>query len=317
MYTPDLPLSPTARGKHIFCFGFGYTASFLAPQLLRAGWKASGTTTSRAKKSALGKQGIDACLFDHNNTLLNPFQTFQDVTHLLLSIPPDNGGDLVFNMHSNDLAAMKNLEWAGYLSTTAVYGVQNGSWVDEATPPAPANRRGSLRLHAEEEWQSLLFSDGFPLHIFRLSGIYGPGRSALDTARSGAAQRIDKPGHAFNRIHIDDIVQTLIASMNRPNPGAIYNLADDQPSPSQDVVTYACELTGAALPPLIPFDDAELAPMVRSFYKENKRVKNARIKDELGVHLLHPDYREGLKACLKVEKDAMELVRLSLGILSS
>ncbi len=306
-------LEPTLRNKKLFCFGFGYTAGFLGERLSACGWKVSGTTTSPAKRAFLKKNGLAAWLFDRDHAIPDPFNTFADVTHILLSVPPDGNGDPVFNTHGADLAALKKLEWVGYLSTTAIYGDQSGKWVDETTPPAPDSRRGSQRLKAEQQWQSLFLNEGLPLHIFRLSGIYGPGRSAIDSVRSGTARRIDKPGHAFNRVHVDDIVQTLIASMNKPRPGSIYNLADDEPSPSHEVIQFACNLIGIESPPLISYDQAEMAPIVRSFYKDNKRVRNDLIKSELGVQLSHPDYRSGLQACLEVEKETSDLLKFSAG----
>lgn len=309
--------SPLLRDGKMFCFGFGYTAGFLSEKLMASGWHVSGTTTDPEKKAFLKKNGIDACLFDRNNTIPDPRRTFKDVTHILLSVPPDADGDPVFDVHGGDLSGLKNLKWIGYLSTTAVYGNQDGMWVDETTLPAPDSRRGSIRLKAEQQWQSLWLNEGLPLHVFRLSGIYGPGRSAIDSVRSGTARCIDKPGHLFNRIHVDDIVQTLIASMNKPNPGSIYNLADDMPSASHDVIRFACNLIGMSPPPLIPFDQAEMAPIVRSFYKDNKRIKNDKIKNELGVELTYPDYHSGLQACLAVENETSELLQFSANSSSS
>lgn len=304
-------IEPAARNKKLFCFGFGYTAGFLAERLMAYGWQIAGTTTSAKKRDFLKKNGIEAHLFDRTHPLTDPFHTLADVTHILLSIPPNSDGDPVFNMHGADIAALRNLEWIGYLSTTGVYGDQGGNWVDEKKPTAPGNRRGTLRLKAEEQWHTLFMNEGLPLHVFRLAGIYGPGRSAIDAVRSGTAQCIDKPGHVFNRIHVDDIVQALIASFNKPHPGAVYNLADDAPSPSHEVIRFACNLLGLEAPPLIPFEQAELAPIVRSFYKDNKRIHNGLIKDELGVHLLYPDYHSGLQACYDVEQETSELLRFT------
>lgn len=306
-------LEPLARNKHLFCFGFGYTAGFLSEALMLHDWKISGTTTGARKRDFLRKNNVDAWLFDRSRPIADPPETLEDVTHILLSIPPNNDGDPVYNVHGMDLAALKNLEWVGYLSTTGVYGDQDGNWVDERTPPAPSSRRGSSRLKAEEQWQSLCLHEGLPLHIFRLAGIYGPGRSAIDAVRSGTATCIDKPGHAFNRIHVEDIVQTLIASMNKPHPGSIYNLADDAPSPSYEVIRLACNLLGQEVPPLIPFNQAEMPPIVRSFYKDNKRVHNDAIKNELGVQLIHPNYHSGLQSCLEVEQETSELLRFTTG----
>jgi nucleoside-diphosphate-sugar epimerase len=203
--------------------------------------------------------------------------------------------------HAADLAALRPA-WVGYLSTTGVYGDRAGGWVDEASALTPAGERGRRRVAAEAGWRAL----GLPLHIFRLAGIYGPGRSALDSVRAGKAQRIDKPGQVFSRIHVDDIAAVLDASIARPYPGAIYNVCDDDPAPPQDVIAYACALLGRAPPPLVPFDQAALSPMARSFYGESKRVSNRRIKDELGVRLRFPDYRAGLDALAAADPAALE-----------
>ncbi len=303
------PIQPVARDKKLFCFGYGYTASFLGERLREFGWKIAGTTTDPDKRAFLKQSGIDAMLYDQTHTINDPFETFADVTHVLISIPPGADGDLVVDAHGFDIASMPNIEWVGYLSTTGVYGNQDGNWIDERATPEPTSRRGSLRLRAEQQWNFLHLNDGLPLHIFRLSGIYGPGRSAIDSVRAGTARRIDKPGHVFNRIHVDDIVQALIGSMNKPNPGAIYNLSDDMPSPSHEVVTFACNLIGIDAPPMTEFEQTEMAPIVRSFYKDNKRIKNDRLKTELGVTLLHPDFRSGLQACLEIDEDTAAFLK--------
>lgn len=284
--------------KKIFCFGHGYVAERLSRELLRQGWDVCSTTTSPEKQARLKKSGIECFLFDDSHTINDPYEVFDGVTHVLLSIPPGAEGDPVFEIHGMDLAKIKSLEWVGYLSATTVYGNHDGNWIDESMPPAPDSRRGSLRLKAEEQWESLYRDEGLPVHIFRIAGIYGPGRSALDSVIAGSARCIDKPNHVFNRIHVDDISQTLQASIAKPYPGAIYNLADDVPSPSHEVILYACHLVGMTPPPITPFHLAEMAPIVRSFYKDNKRIRNDRIKQELGVVLRYPDYRTGLESCL-------------------
>ena len=273
----------------LFVFGLGYTATALARALLAEGWTVAGTCRTPEGAAALRTQGVEPVPFD-GAAPLDP-AAMVGTTHLLASIPPDPD-DPALRHHAEDIAANISLAWIGYLSTTSVYGVTDGSPVDEDTPCTPTSARGQRRLHAEQTWQSL----PLPAHVFRLSGIYGPGRSAFDTIRAGRAQRIVKPGHAFNRIHVADIVQTLRASLAKPVPGRVYNLADDLPAPSADLITYVCSLMCIAPPPEIPFDQAVLSPMAREFWADNKRVANDRIKQELGVRLVYPTWREGLDA---------------------
>lgn len=288
--------------KKLFCFGYGYTCDYLAHDLMRKGnWSVAGTTRDPEKKAFLRNHGVKAYLFDYEHPLGDPYSILEGTTHLLISTPPDDSGDPAFAMHAEDILKIKSLEWVGYLSTTGVYGDRDGGTVDELSEIRPNNQRGSRRVRAEAQWYSLFEEAGIPVHIFRLAGIYGPGRSALDSVRAGVARRINKPGQVFNRIHVEDIVQTLIASMNRPNPGAAYNLSDDDPVPSWQVITYACEILGITPPPLMPYEEADMAPIARSFYKDNKRVLNNRIKNELGVKLLYPNYQVGIESCLAAE----------------
>lgn len=289
--------------KKLFCFGYGYTSDHLARALIQeGGWQICGTTRAEEKRIYMTERGIHAHFFDEDQSLSDPYSALEGTTHLLISTPPDDEGDPTFRMHSEDIADIQGLEWVGYLSATSVYGDREGGIVDEFSELRPNNRRGSRRMKAEQQWMSLQVSCHLPLHIFRLAGIYGPGRSALDSVRAGVARRINKPGQVFNRIHVEDIVQVLRASMSRPNIGAAYNLADDDPVPSHAVIDYACHLLGLPSPPLIPFEEADMAPIARSFYKDNKRVANHRIKNELGVHLKYSSYKDGLEACLEVEK---------------
>ena len=267
----------------------------------RGGWSIGGTTRDLEKRAYLRSRGVKAHLFDYEHPLGDPYFILDGVTHLLISTPPDDRGDPTFNMHAADIVRIPTLEWVGYLSTTGVYGDRDGGIVDESSEIRPNSKRGSRRVKAEQEWLSLLQSYNLPVHIFRLAGIYGPGRSALDSVRAGVARRINKPGQVFNRIHVEDIVQVLIASMNKPNPGAAYNLADDDPVPSWEVITYTCELLGLTPPPILPYNEADMAPIARSFYNDNKRVANNRIKDELGVTLKYPDYKRGIDSCLAAE----------------
>ncbi len=266
------------------------------------GWTIGGTTRDVEKRAYLRSKGIKAHLFDYEHPLSDPYFILDGTTHLLISTPPDDRGDPAFLMHAEDLARIPTLEWVGYLSTVGVYGDRAGGTVDEYSEIRPNSKRGTRRARAESDWYEWMNETGLPVHIFRLAGIYGPGRSALDSVRAGIARRINKPGHVFNRIHVDDIVQILLASMAKPNPGAAYNLADDDPVPSWEVITYACELLGIAPPPMIPYNEADLAPITRSFYNDNKRVSNHRIKNELGVTLKYPDYKSGIRACLEAEQ---------------
>ena len=261
----------------------------------------AGTARTPEAVDALRASGVEAALFDGMAPLDEGREWLAAASHVLLSIPPDlERGDPVLALHGGDIAASRALRWLGYLSTTGVYGDRGGDWVDEATPPRPSGRRGEARLDAENGWLALWREAGVPVHVFRLAGIYGPGRSALDAVRAGTARRIDKPGQVFSRIHVADIVAVLEASMRRPHPGAVYNVCDDEPAPPSEVIAHACALLGVAPPPLVAYDEvaATLSPMARSFYAESKRVSNRRIKEELGVRLRYPDYRAGLKALL-------------------
>jgi len=292
--------------KNLFCFGFGYTCDYLSHELMGANsdWQVFGTTRDTDKKADLRARNIKTYLFDFDTPLPDPIYMLKDVTHILISTPPSDEGDPTFMAHAHDFLSLENLEWIGYLSTTGSYGDRNGGWVDEQSYARPSTKRGSRRLKAEEQWLSLYESDQLPVHIFRLAGIYGPGRSALDSVRSGVARRIDKPGHAFSRTHVEDIVQVLTASINNPNPGEVYNVCDDMPAPSHEVIDYACRLLGMESPPLIPYDKVDLAPITRSFYTDNKRVRNDKIKNDLGVSLKYPTYKEGLQGCLEAEGHA-------------
>jgi nucleoside-diphosphate-sugar epimerase len=279
---------------HLFCFGLGYTALALARQLAAGGWVISGTCRSADKAAALRKKGFAAYLFDCRARL--PRGALDGVTHILLSISPDASGDPVLAAHGGDIAAMPRLSWVGYLSTTGVYGDRGGGWVDETSMLRPTGERGRRRVAAEQGWFDLWRSRGVPVHVFRLAGIYGPGRSAFDALRAGTAKRVDKPGQVFSRIHVEDLASVLIASIRRPRPGAVYNVCDDDPAPPEAVLAHAAALLGAPAPPLVPLEAAGLSPLARSFYDDNKRVSNALIKAELGVVLRYPDFRAGLAA---------------------
>jgi nucleoside-diphosphate-sugar epimerase len=297
------------QGNKLFCFGYGYSCDYLGHELMAQGWKIAGTTRNVEKRETLKARGVDAHLFNHECPLPDPIFTLKDVTHLVISTPPGDDGDPAFLMHAQDILQLPNLQWVGYLSTTGVYGDRDGGWVDEDSEIRPNSKRGSRRVEAEEQWLSLVKAHNLPLHIFRLAGIYGPGRSALDTIRAGVARRIEKAGHAFSRTHVEDIVQILIASMEKPNPGSAYNVCDDLAAPSHEVIAHACDLLARPIPPLIPFEEADLSPMARSFYADNKRVHNKKIKEELGVDLKYKNYIDGLQACLDAEEHALSLFK--------
>ena len=283
---------------NLLCFGFGYSAQALAHQLGPA-WRITGTSRGEPNFSIPADRQDSLLRFDRNHPL-DP-AIFAGVTHVLVAVPPDEVGDPVFDSHRNEIAAIPNLAWLGYLSTTGVYGDRGGGWVDETSELQPTGERGARRIAAEIAWLGLCRDRHLPVHVFRLAGIYGPARSPFDALRAGTARHIDKPGQVFSRIHVDDLARVLCASIARPRPGAIYNVCDDQPASPAEVVGHAAALLGIPAPPLIPFEAAELSPMVRSFYADNKRVSNALIKQELGARLRYPSYRDGLPAILAGE----------------
>jgi nucleoside-diphosphate-sugar epimerase len=289
--------------RRLFVFGLGYSALVLARRLKAKGWRLAGTCRGEERRAALAAEGIAAFLFDGTQPLPDAAAALAGTTHLLQSVPPGRDGDPVLRHHASDLAALKGLRWVGYLSTTGVYGDRGGDWVDEKAGLHPSGPRGQARVKAERGWLDL-GRFGLAVHVFRLAGIYGPGRSALDTVREGRARRVVKPGQVFSRIHVEDIAGVLEASIGRPNPGAVYNVCDDDAAPPQDVITYACALLGVAAPPEIPYAEAapSMSAMARSFYADSKRVANHRIKTELGVRLAYPDYRVGLKALLAADR---------------
>ena len=285
-----------SKPGRLFCFGLGYCARQLARTLLAEGWSVAGTCRTPKRQATLQARGITAHLFSSDRGLDAFEATLDGVTHVLHSIPPDADGDAVLRLHGVALAQLPRLQWFGYLSTTGVYGDRGGDWVDEESELRPSGERGRRRATAEAGWGALVSVGYFPLHIFRLAGIYGPRRNPLDSLRDGSARRVIKPGQVFSRIHVDDIVQVLRASMARPFPGAVYNVCDDEAAPPWEVTEYAAELLGVAPPPAVPFEQAQLSEMARSFYDDNKRVRNDRIKSELGVQLKYPSYRDGLKS---------------------
>jgi len=281
---------------NLFIFGPGYTAQQFVRTYRGQFARISGTFRSDLKAAALKTSGIIPYFFDDERRDAGILDEIACADALLVSIPPVFGQDPVLKSLSHAIASASRLRWIGYLSTVGVYGNANGAWVDETTPLNPVNERSRHRIAAEDQWLDLGRGAPFAVEVFRLAGIYGPGRNALLKVADGTARRLIKPGQAFNRIHTADIAQVLMASIERPSRNTIYNVADDEPSPPQDVITYAARLLGLEPPREVAFADADLSPMARSFYQDNKRVRNARIRNELGVTLRFPTYREGLEA---------------------
>ncbi len=282
---------------NLLIFGCGYSATAFAQSEAVKGALITGTTRDVANSAALQARGITPVVW--------PGTDMRDhlaaASHLLISIAPDEDGDRVIAEYRESLTAATNLKWVGYLSTTAVYGDHDGGWVDEVTATNPSSPRGKWRVKAEQQWLDLHSEVGLPVHVFRLAGIYGPGRGPFAKLRKGTARRIIKENQVFSRIHVDDIAATLAASIAKPNPGAIYNVCDNDPAPPEDVIALAADLLGIPAPPPVRLEDADLSAMARSFYADSKRVSNKRIRDELGVNLRYPDYDSGLRAILKAE----------------
>ena len=279
--------------RRLVVLGHGYSAGFLTRRLVPEGWTVTGTT--RDDPARLQAAGATPLRWPGEEDSVRAALARADA--ILVSAGPD-GGECPALRDFGAAIAASPAGWLGYLSTTGVYGDRQGDWVDEDSDLAPSTRRGRERVAAEAGWQALAAARGLPLHIFRLAGIYGPGRGPFEKVRHGTARRIVKPGQVFSRIHAEDIAQVLAASIARPDPGAIYNLCDDDPAPPEDVLEHAAHLLGLPPPPAEDFATADMTPMARSFYAESKRVSNARIKRELGIRLIHPDYRSGLAAIL-------------------
>jgi len=265
--------------NNLFCFGYGYTADHLA-RALPDGWQVAGTVRQQNGRA--------------NTHIFGDPIDFTGVTHLLLSIPPEAAGDPALLRYRAALMAAPDLRWIGYLSTTGVYGDHGGALVDETTPTAPTSDRARRRERAERDWLDFGAAKGVTVQIFRLAGIYGPGRSVLDDIADGTARRIVRPGQLFSRIHVEDIAAILLAAMTQNSRAPILNVCDDEPAPPAEVIEFGCVLLGVEPPPEIPFEKAELSPMALTFWNDNKRVDNRLMKRELGIRLRYPTYREGL-----------------------
>ena len=275
----------------LLIFGHGYTASALVDHLGTEDWEIFGTTRNVDTADLLKENNITPLMWSDDTSIKSIIKRSNCILH---SIAPTEVEDPVYEKFAEDIIARSmNLSWFGYLSTTSVYGNHDGQWVDEKTPVNPSSNRGLLRVNAENTWARI---NNLPLHIFRLAGIYGEGRSPLDKIRSGKAQLISKPGQFFSRIHVEDIAQVLKASIELPNRGSIYNVCDDMPAAPDEVLAYAAKLLNYPEPPRINFEEAELSPMAKSFYSDNKRVNNHLIKNEFSLALKFPNFKAGLDA---------------------
>lgn len=283
--------------NQLLIFGFGYTCAALSKILPKSDWQITATSRTEDGANAIKQRGFAGYVFSDDieptDALINAISS---ATHILVSAPPSQNGDPVLASCKDAIQRADALSWLGYLSTIGVYGDHGGAWIDETTPATPSSARSKRRLAAEQAWQHLADTRNTPLQIFRLSGIYGPGRSAIDKVRSGSARCIIKPEQVFNRIHVADAARAIAAGMSGTAPGGVYNLADNLPAPPEDVLTYAADLLKAPHPPRIALEDADLSPMAQSFYSENKRVRSQRLSDGLGIELKFPTYREGLQA---------------------
>ena len=280
----------------LLILGLGYSAGFVAREALSQGWEVTGTVRSADRAAESSREGVHTLVFG-GFAVSKPLERMvAEADAVLVSVQPDEGRDPVLSAMAGLLAQAPNLGWIGYFSTIGVYGDHGGAWVDETTEPLPQDERSRTRLQVEREWLGFGERTGKPTQIFRLGGIYGPGRSPLAKLQAGRAKRLVKPDQVFNRIHVADISGIVMASLASPRAGAIYDVVDDLPAPPQDVVTYAAELTGIEPPPETPFDPATMTPMAASFYAENRRVSNALVKREMGYTFRYPTYREGLAA---------------------
>ncbi|MEJ1159634.1 NAD(P)-dependent oxidoreductase [Prosthecomicrobium sp. N25] len=282
----------------LLALGLGYSARHAVDRLRPGCATLTGTTRDPAKAVRSGERGIGSIPYDGTAPSAALAEAIASATHILASAGPDRDGDPFLRHHAGDLAraaASGRLRWIGYYSTVGVYGDTGGAWVDDETPPAPASERTRWRVDAERAWTAVGEAGSVPVALLRLAGIYGPGRNAFLNLANGTAKRVVRPGQVFNRIHVEDIAAVTAAAALGAVGGPV-NVADDEPAPPQDPIAFAAGLMGIEPPPEVPFDEAELSPMARTFWGENKRVGNRRLREDLGVRLAYPTYREGLTA---------------------
>tara|TARA_B100000686_G_scaffold79072_1_gene85274 strand:- start:1674 stop:2606 length:933 start_codon:yes stop_codon:yes gene_type:complete len=283
--------------SQLFCFGLGFSGRAFGQSLVKDGWKVSGTTRDPQNLIVLEDEGFKAYFFPGEECLIE--EEISSVTHLIITIPPQYSGDIVYRKYHETIERNRNLKWIGYLSSTGVYGNRDGDWVDEESELIPSNQRNRLRIEAENNWVQLGKKSGIGVHIFRAAGIYGEGRSIIETIRARRARRIEKKGHISNRIHLEDLVSVLKASIKKAGPSSLYNVCDDSSSSSKEAIEFACKLLKTDPPPLLQFEQAELSEIARSFYLDNKRIRNDKMKKELNIQLKYPDYQAGLVAIFK------------------
>lgn len=283
--------------KTVLLLGAGYSARALIPHFLARGYRVLATTRTEVKAQKLYKLGAQAVIYDGTMSAeLSQALASSDI--ILSSIPPNAAGDPFLNSLKNPLLNLsQRVSWVGYLSATSVYGDRKGQWAYEDELLKPITQRGKNRVEAELQW----LETGLPVHVFRLAGIYGPNRSSFERLRQGKARAVIKQGHIVNRIHVEDIVSAVLKSIDAPNPARIYNLADGQPAPPQDVINFAADLIDTPRPPELDHDSADISDMARSFYTETKRINSERAQTELGWSPKYANYRQGLMATLKRE----------------
>ena len=287
---------------NLLIFGLGYTASHFAARYGERFAAVTGTFRSTAPHEKLPDlPGVARMAYDGLAGSPAAEAAIAEATHILTSIAPDDDGDPVLRHFDRALRQAPKLQWIGYLSTVGVYGDAGGAWIDETAPLRPTMARNAIRVDVEKEWLELGRGKDVPVQLFRLAGIYGPGRNAVVNLKRGTARRIVKPGQVFNRIHVEDIAGAVAAGIEKPGAGPAFNVTDNEPAPPQDVVTYAAELLAMAPPAEIAYDEAQMTPMARSFYGENKRVSNRRVREDLGYMLRYPTYREGIRACFDAD----------------
>lgn len=289
--------------SRLFVFGLGYSASAIARRALQAGWQVAGTTRDAGKATELERDGIEVVRLGEGDGEALMKVAFAGSSHLIASAAPGEAGDPILLAYEPLIRQQReSLRWIGYLSSLSVYGDRRGAWVEESSAAAPSSGVGRRRLAAEEAWTALAAGLELPLAVFRLAGIYGPGRNMLRTLKAGAARRLIKPGQVFNRIHVEDIAGSVLAGMERPEQAGIFNVADREPAEQSEVVLEAARLLGLPPPPATPFESAQLTAKVQRFWSENRRVSAHRLAKDLGYKLRYPTYREGLAGLLSGER---------------